>query len=141
MKMAMKDNLARQYNHQVNYQAQAQPQPNHRPSSQREVRQPGGTVIRRTLIDQKRLSKIEKFTIGAFSAGFVSLMIASVSMSSTLTSVSQEVQDLNQQIEQTTVENTNLEQNVQELSRYDRVYQIGKEKGLENNDSQIRNVQ
>lgn len=62
-------------------------------------------------------------------------------MSSNLTAVSQEVQDLNRQIEETQVENTNLEQNVQELSRYDRVYEIGREQGLETNDLNIRNVE
>lgn len=137
--MAMNDNAARQYNHQHAYQAQ--PKPHQDPTRQREVRQPGGVSVRRTLVDQSKLSRLEKFLITSFGAGFIGLLVASVFMSSNLTAVSQEVQDLNRQIEETQVENTNLEQNVQELSRYDRVYEIGREQGLETNDLNIRNVE
>lgn len=129
--MAMNDNLARQYQYQANHAAQPYNQPIEKSHSE---------PIKRT-IGTTKLTRLEKTLIGLFGGLFVGLSIASVSMSSHLTSVSQEVQDINSQINDTTVVNTNLEQNVQELSRYDRVYQIGEEHGLESNNSSIRNVE
>ncbi len=38
------------------------------------------------------------------------------------------------------MENQNLEQEVQELSRYDRIIEIAKELGLEMNEANVRNV-
>ena len=40
-----------------------------------------------------------------------------------------------------TTENNNLEQNIQELSRYDRVYSIGEQSGLNYSEDNIRNVE
>lgn len=129
--MEMNDNLARQYQYQPNQTAQPYDQPLNKPIS---------SSIRRT-VGKKMLTRFEKTLISFILALFVGLSIASVSMSSQLTSVSQELQDINSQIDDTTVINTNLEQNVQELSRYDRVHQIGEEHGLDSNNANIRNVE
>lgn len=129
--MEMNDNLARQYQYQPNQTAQPYDQPYDQPISK---------SIRST-VGKKILTRFEKTLISFMLALFVGLSIASISMSSQLTSISQEVQDINTKINDTTVINTNLEQNVQELSRYDRVHQIGEEHGLKSNNANIRNVE
>lgn len=129
--MEMNDNLARQYQYQPNQTA--------RPYDQL-LDQPISESIRST-VGKKILTRFEKTLISFMLALFVGLSIASISMSSQLTSISQKVQDINTQIDDTTVINSNLEQNVQELSRYDRVHQIGEEHGLESNNANIRNVE
>lgn len=129
--MEMNDNLARQY--------QSQPNQTARPYDLL-LDQPISESIRST-VGKKILTRFEKTLISFMLALFAGLSIANISMSSQLTSISQEVQDINTQIDDTTVINTNLEQNVQELSRYDRVHQIGEEHGLESNNANIRNVE
>ncbi|MCZ0717715.1 cell division protein FtsL [Aerococcus kribbianus] len=53
---------------------------------------------------------------------------------------SKQLQDIEYEIEQVNVEKGNLGQEVQELSRYDRVTDIAKDRGLEMNEDAIRNV-
>lgn len=128
--MASNDNLARQYDRQFDYQT---PQT---ASSQTTQTNPD---VRHT-IAVKGFTKLEKFVMTMIGFAFVALTIASISMSSVLTSVSQEHQDINRQIEEFTTVNSNLEQNVLELSRYDRVYQIGQDQDLSNENDRVRNV-
>lgn len=133
----MNESLARQYNQQYNYPLHDTVQPN---DTVKQADQPIDVQVKRT-IGKSVFTRLEKTVMSLFGIAFIALSVASVSMSSALTSVSQDVQDLNRQVNDTTVINTNLEQNVQELSRYDRVYQIGKEHDLGTNNSNIRNVQ
>ena len=76
-----------------------------------------------------------------FAEAFMGLSLFSISMTSSLTAVSQEAQDLQQEIEETSEMNTNLEQNIQELSRYDRVYGQARDQGLENQNDRVRKVE
>ena len=57
-----------------------------------------------------------------------------------LTTVSRDVQDVNEQIQQTEVEIENLKQHTQELTRYDRINEIAKKYGLELHEENIRNL-
>lgn len=87
------------------------------------------------------LTKLEKLVMTLFAVAFMGLSLFSISMTSSLTAVSQEVQDLQQEIEETSEMNTNLEQNIQELSRYDRVYGQARDQGLENQNDRVRKVE
>lgn len=135
--MAMNESIARQYNQQYNYPLH---DIDHLNDTATQVEQPSDFQVKRT-IGKSAFTRLEKAVMSLIGVSFIALSIASISMSSALTSVSQDVQDLNRQVNDTTVVNNNLEQNVQELSRYDRVYQIGKEHDLGTNNSNIRNVQ
>lgn len=63
-----------------------------------------------------------------------------ISLSMQVSTMNRSIQDIKAEASMVQVENTNYEQNVQELSRYDRVYSIAKENNLEMNENQIRNV-
>lgn len=133
MKMAMNDNLARQYKQQqVDYTDVIQPQsiPSQTP----------GLSVKQT-VGKNMFTRAEKMVMGLIGTSFVALCFGSIYMSSAVTSVSQEVQDLNSQITEIGDVNTNYEQNIQELSRYDRVHQIGQEHELTPNNANIRNVE
>lgn len=126
--MAMNDNLAREYNlhnevHQPNPIPKEEPKKEAKPS-----------VVKRGL------TKIEKAVIGVFGVAFLGLAIGSLSFEMQVSTTSMDVQDLSAQIAETESVNSNLEQNVQELSRYDRVYNIAEERGLELNENNIENV-
>ncbi|RFP39455.1 cell division protein FtsL, partial [Klebsiella oxytoca] len=86
-------------------------------------------------------TRLEKLVMGVLGAGVFGLLIANISMNIHLSSTNRELQDMNNQIAETEVVNENLQQNVQELSRYDRVYEIARQNGLELNEENIRNVE
>ena len=50
------------------------------------------------------------------------------------------LQDVNVKVTETEIANENLEQNVQELSQYERVHEIAQKYGLELNDENVRNI-
>lgn len=68
------------------------------------------------------------------------LIFAVISFEVKIASTNRAVQDTSREIAEATVINKNLEQEVQELSRYDRVYAIAKAHGLEMNEENVRNV-
>ena len=68
------------------------------------------------------------------------LTFAVVSFEIKIASANRSLQDTNREVATETVINRNLEQEVQELSRYDRVYAIAKANGLEMNEENVRNV-
>lgn len=84
--------------------------------------------------------KLEKFaiTITLFSALVVLLL--SLATQVTLSNQNRVLQDLQNDSVAIGLENQNLEQEVQELSRYDRIIEIAKELGLEMNEANVRNV-
>ncbi|MDB6352511.1 septum formation initiator family protein [Trichococcus sp. K1Tr] len=84
--------------------------------------------------------KLEKFaiTITLFSALVVLLL--SLATQVTLSNQNRALQDLQNDSVAIGLENQNLEQEVQELSRYDRIIEIAKELGLEMNEANVRNV-
>ncbi|MBM6613500.1 cell division protein FtsL [Desemzia sp. RIT804] len=127
--MALENNLARDLHSVMPEKApQVQPQrPQQRPAYTPEPKKHG-------------LSKIEKILITIASMIIFSLGVACISLEIMVATSNREVQDTNREIEEIAVVNTNLEQEVQELSRYDRVYQIAKAYGLEMNEENVRNV-
>lgn len=74
--------------------------------------------------------------------GFVlfGLLLLNVHTDLQLAMSSRNVQDLNNQIEVISVENENLSQHIQELSRYDRIHEIAQKHGLKLHEENIRNL-
>lgn len=126
--MAMNDNLARQWN---NTQPDIQPQ-----------RQPESTPSESPIHKpQKRgLTRLEMGIITLFSLVLFGLLVANIALVMQVSTTSRSVQDMVRQKEEIEMVNENLEQNVQELSRYDRVHEIAEEHGLQINEENIRNV-
>jgi len=126
--MDSNDNLARKYN----VESTAYPLP------KKEV-----TPKEKPKVERKKnvFTRLEKLVMGVLGAGVFGLLIANISMNIHLSSTNRELQDINNQIAETEVVNENLQQNVQELSRYDRVYEIARQNGLELNEENIRNVE
>ena len=130
--MPTNDNLARQY--QENYsKLPDRPKIDVKPGQE-------ASDMKHSLV-RPGLTKLEKLVMTLFAVAFMGLSLFSISMTSSLTAVSQEVQDLQQEIEETSEMNTNLEQNIQELSRYDRVYGQARDQGLENQNDRVRKVE
>lgn len=88
----------------------------------------------------KGLTRLEMTVIGLFGLVLVALAAAHIAMSMQVSTTNRSIQDLQSQAAQVQIENNNYEQNVQELSRYDRVYSIAKDNDLDMNEEQIRNV-
>ena len=127
--MALENNLARDL-HSVMPEQAPQIQP------QRPQQQPAHTPGPK----KQKLSKVEKILITVASMLIFSLGVACISLEIMVATSNREVQDTNRDIEEISVVNTNLEQEVQELSRYDRVYEIARAHGLEMNEENVRNV-
>lgn len=126
--MALDDNLARNLHSGMPEKApQIQPQ---QPKQPQKVSVP----------KKQGITKAEKILIAIASSIIFALGVASVSLEIMVANVNHEVQDTNRSIEETVVVNNNLSQEVQELSRYDRVYAIAKKHGLEMNEENVRNV-
>ena len=95
--------------------------------------------------EKKTLQKKNRYflekTIAVSMAIIVFLLtFAVVSFEIKIASANRSLQDTNREVATETVINRNLEQEVQELSRYDRVYAIAKANGLEMNEENVRNV-
>lgn len=125
--MAMNDNLAR------NLTAQAIPRPIQQPESQ-----PSGLHTKK--IVKRGITRFEVWAISFFGILLFGLLVANITMAMQLSTTNRMTQDLEQQSTDIVIVNENLEQKIQELSRYDRVYEIAKDNGLEMNEEQIRNV-
>ncbi|MEG0748739.1 MAG: cell division protein FtsL [Carnobacterium sp.] len=78
--------------------------------------------------------------IGIVSVIAFALIAVSISLEINIASTNRALQDTNSSIANITTINNNLEQEVQELSRYDRVYEIANRQGLEMNEANVRNV-
>ncbi|MCD8506404.1 MAG: cell division protein FtsL [Alkalibacterium thalassium] len=68
------------------------------------------------------------------------LAVVHIALSMQVSTINRSIQNIESQAVVTQIENENFEQKVLELSRYDRVYSIAIENGLEMNEEQIRNV-
>lgn len=89
---------------------------------------------------KKTLTKIEKLMIGVISLTAAALFFCSLLTQVILSNQNRNLQDLQNDTSAVVIENTNLEQEVQELSRYNRVMDIAKELGLEMDEANVRNV-
>lgn len=120
----MNDNLARELANDT--QPLVQPKQNESRESEKKL--------------HKGLTRLEMTVISLFGLVLLSLAVAHIALSMQVSTTNRSIQDIQSQAAQVQVENNNYEQNVQELSRYDRVYSIAKDYNLEMNEGQIRNV-
>ncbi|WP_423189674.1 cell division protein FtsL [Alkalibacterium sp. f15] len=88
----------------------------------------------------KGLTRLEIVVSGLFVSVLFILAVTHITLSMQVSTMNRSIQDLASQATIVQIENSNYEQNVQELSRYDRVYSIAKENDLKMNEEQIRNV-
>ncbi|WP_319470453.1 septum formation initiator family protein [uncultured Trichococcus sp.] len=84
--------------------------------------------------------KIEKIAITITLLSALVVLLLSLATQVTLSNQNRALQDLQNDSVAIGLENQNLEQEVQELSRYDRIIEIAKELGLEMNEANVRNV-
>ncbi|WP_107995934.1 septum formation initiator family protein [Trichococcus paludicola] len=84
--------------------------------------------------------KLEKFAITITLLSALVVLLLSLATQVTLSNQNRALQDLQNDSVAIGLENQNLEQEVQELSRYDRIIEIAKELGLEMNEANVRNV-
>lgn len=89
---------------------------------------------------KKKITSIEVLVISVFVALIVGAIVTMLTIGNINASLNREIQNVNRQSQETEIVNENLQQNVQELSRYDRVYEIARKNGLELNEENIRNV-
>ncbi|ALV20785.1 MAG: cell division protein FtsL [Carnobacterium sp.] len=101
---------------------------------------PKETTIHRPLPKKSGITNLEKMVIGIVSVITFALIAVSISLEINIASTNRALQDTNSSIANITTINNNLEQEVQELSRYDRVYEIANRQGLEMNEANVRNV-
>ncbi len=82
----------------------------------------------------------DKLLVAFFTLAFSLLNIFYISSGIEVSELDRSIQEVNQSIQQTEIENDNYEQNVQELSQYDRIYEIAEKNGLKLNEQNVRNV-
>ncbi len=107
------------------------PQPSQEPKSPEIVRPSKKTSI---------ITKKEIMTMTVIGITAIILLFSSLITQVTLSNQNRSYQDLQQTNVMITTENNNLSQEVQELSRYNRVMEIAEKLGLKMNETNIRNV-
>lgn len=85
-------------------------------------------------------TKSEKILVALVSFFVLAMCVLTIYTSNSLTQINRSLQDVNVKITETEIANENLEQNVQELSQYERVHDIAQKYGLELNDENVRNI-
>lgn len=85
-------------------------------------------------------TKSEKLLVTLVSSFALFMCVLTIYSSNQVTQMNRGLQDVNAQITETELANENLEQNVQELSQYERVHEIAQKYGLELNDENVRNI-
>lgn len=125
--MAMNDNLARQYE-------AIQPYPLEQPKEKKTPQ------IQSTSSRKVKWALGEKLLVAFFVSAFFILSVWNVTLGIEVNEVNRELQDINRSITETHLVNENLEQKVQELSRYDRVYEVAEKHQLHMNEQNVRNV-
>lgn len=125
----MNDNLARQLANET--------QPLEQPLTQPKTNETRDIEKR---LHKKGLTRLEMFVSSIFGIVLFVLAMGHIALSMQVSTTNRSIQDIEEQAAMVQVENSNYEQNVQELSRYDRVYSIAKDNELEMNEEQIRNV-
>lgn len=89
---------------------------------------------------KKGLTRPEKIIISLFVFLTAGMSMLNVAAGNRVNTLNQAQQDAKRSIETAQIWNTNLEQQIQELTRYDRIYRIAEEKGLEVNEQNVRDV-
>lgn len=125
--MPLESNLARDFEVEIPFQPQTAPTP-----KKGKVHTP--------LTKRIGITKGEKLLISSVLIVLFALIAVSISLEITIASTNRTLQDTTTSIAESTTVNENLEQEVQELSRYDRVYEIANKFGLDMNEENVRNV-
>lgn len=125
--MSSESNLARNLEIEVPFQPQTAPTP-----KKGKVHTP--------LTKRIGITKGEKLLISSILIVLFALIAVSISLEITIASTNRTLQDTVTSITESTTVNENLEQEVQELSRYDRVYEIANKFDLDMNEKNVRNV-
>ena len=86
------------------------------------------------------ITKFEKALLGAVAIIAFALISACITMQISIATTNRSLQDTTTKIADISKVNENLHQEVQELSRYDRVYSIAGATGLKMNENNVRNV-
>ncbi|WP_245617792.1 cell division protein FtsL [Carnobacterium gallinarum] len=86
------------------------------------------------------ITRIEKLLVVSVSIVVFALMTFYISQEIMISTLNRTLQDKTVTIANEQNVNENLSQEIQELSRYDRVYEIAKKAGLTMNEANIRNV-
>lgn len=84
--------------------------------------------------------KLELTAIILLAAAAILLCVTSLMTQATLSKQNIALQDIRQASTTVSAQNTNLEQEVEELSRYSRIMEIAQELGLTMNEENVRNV-
>lgn len=85
-------------------------------------------------------TRLEKTVLSVFSLAIFGLASLNIAAGVEVNALNQSFQDTRNDIEQAQLVNSNLEQQSQELSRYDRIYAIAEKFGLQVNEENVRNV-
>ncbi len=109
-----------------------QHQPKENPNAQPQIEEPKKNA--------RIFTKVEKMMVGMISVLAVLLFFGSLFTQVILSNQNRNYQDLQNVTSTIAIENTNLEQEVQELSRYNRIIDLAEEMGLEMNEANVRNV-
>jgi len=125
--MSSESNLARNLEIEVPFQPQTAPTP-----KKEKVHTP--------LTKRIGITKGEKLLVSSILIVLFALIAISISLEITIASTNRTLQDTVTSITESTTVNENLEQEVQELSRYDRVYEIANKFDLNMNEKNVRNV-
>lgn len=125
--MPLESNLARNLEVEVPFQPQVAPTPKKE-------------KIHTPLTKRIGITKGEKLLISSVLIVLFALIAVSISLEITIASTNRTLQDTTTSIAESTTVNDNLKQEVQELSRYDRVYEIANKFGLEMKEENVRNV-
>lgn len=86
------------------------------------------------------ITKFEKALLGAVAIIAFALISACITMQISIATTNRSLQDTTTKIADISKVNENLHQEIQELSRYDRVYSIAGAAGLKMNENNVRNV-
>ncbi|SEK30377.1 cell division protein FtsL [Carnobacterium iners] len=97
-------------------------------------------MVHKSIPKKSIVTGLEKMLMGMIMAIAFTLMTISISLEINIASTNRALQDTKASILSTTTVNSNLQQEVQELSRYDRIYRIANEQGLKMNEANVRNV-
>ncbi|AZP05088.1 cell division protein FtsL [Jeotgalibaca ciconiae] len=112
-------------------------QPNHNPQPLQEPKSP---EIVRPKQKTRVVTKKEMITMTLMGISAIILVFSSLITQVMISNQNRSFQDLQNTNVAVSTENNNLSQEVQELSRYNRIMEIAQELGLEMNETNIRNV-
>ncbi|WP_414839987.1 cell division protein FtsL [Carnobacterium sp. TMP28] len=97
-------------------------------------------MVHRSISKKSLATRVEKMLMGIIMAIAFTLIAVSISLEINIASTNRALQDTKVSILNTTTINSNLQQEVQELSRYDRIYRFANKQGLKMNEANVRNV-